>query len=136
MPVGLSDEQWEDLIRLLRMLSEEEVRAVQAFAEELARRDTAVHEARAPYVAPAEVEEGKAHPDEPERWAMSLPATPEECLEFFASGPPGFLPGELDQLLADIDHIRERELDQAGHQVPGTSDQVVEAYCVGSARRL
>ena len=111
MPVGLSDEQWEDLIRLLRVLPEEEVRAVQAFAEELARRKTAVQEARAPYVAPAEVEEGKAHPDKREPRAIPPPATPEECLEFFASGPPGFLPGELDQLLADIEHIREMELD-------------------------
>ena len=109
--MGLSDDQWKDLIRLLRTLTEEEVRAVQAFAEELARRDTAVHEARAPYIAPAEVEEGKAQPDEPEPWAISPPATPEESLGFFASGPPGFLPGELDQLLADIDHIREMELD-------------------------
>ena len=133
MPVGLSDEQWEDLIRLLRSLSEEEIRAVQAFAEELAQRDTAVQEARAPYVAPAEVEAGKAHPDEPERWAISPPATPEHSLDFLASGPPGFLPGELDQLLANIERIREMELDQAGHQVPGTSDQVVEVYCVSSA---
>ena len=111
MPVGLSDDQWKDLIRLLRTLTEEEIRAVQAFAEELARRDTAVQEARAPYIAPAEVEAGKAHPDEPERWAISPPATPEQALDFFSSGPPGFLPGELDQLLADIDHIREMELD-------------------------
>jgi hypothetical protein len=111
MPVGLSDEQWEDLIRLLRMLPEEGIRAVQAFAEELARRETAVQEARAPYVAPAEVEEGKAHPDEPEPRAISPPATPEQALDLISSGPPGFLPGELDQLLADIEHIREMELD-------------------------
>jgi len=111
MPVGLSDEQWEDLIRLLRVLPEEEIRAVQAFAEGLARRETAVQEARAPYVAPAEVEKGKVHSDEPEPWAISPPATPEQALDFISSGPPGFLPGELDQLLADIDHIREMELD-------------------------
>ena len=111
MPVGLSDEQWEDLIRLLRTLSEEGIRAVQAFAEELARRKTAVQETRAPYVAPAEVEEGKAHPDEREPWAISPPATPEQSLGFLVSGPPGFLPGELGQLLADIEHIREMELD-------------------------
>jgi hypothetical protein len=111
MPVGLSDEQWEDVIRLLRTLTEEEIRAVQAFAEELARRDTAVQEARAPYIAPAEVKERKAQPHEPEPWAISPPATPEESLDFFVSGPPGFLPGELDQLLADIEHTREMELD-------------------------
>jgi hypothetical protein len=111
MPVGLSDEQWEDLIRLLRVLPEEGIRAVEAFAEELARRATAVQEARAPYVAPAEVEEGKAHLDGLEPRAIIPPATPEQALDFFASGPPGFLPGELDQLLADIDHIRKMELD-------------------------
>ena len=105
VPVGLSDEQWEDLIRLLRTLSEEGIRAVQAFAEELARRETAIQEARARYIAPAEVEEGRVQSDEPEPWAISPPATPEESLDFIFSGPPGFLPGELDQFLADIDHI-------------------------------
>jgi len=43
---------------------------------------------------------------------IRLLGTLSESLDFLASGPPGFLPGELDQLLADIDLIREMELDK------------------------
>ena len=39
------------------------------------------------------------------------PMTVEEVLDFLASGPPGFAPGELDDLLADIESTREMELD-------------------------
>ncbi len=34
----------------------------------------------------------------------------EELLDFLAFCPPGFLPGELDRLLTDIEHVREMEL--------------------------
>jgi hypothetical protein len=114
MAVGTNNERREDLIRCLRALSEEGIAAVQAFVEELARREVAVQEAQALYAVRAETPEEMVHPDRPERQTLPQLATAEECLDFLASGPPGFLPGELDQLLADIEHIREMELDTPG----------------------
>ena len=55
--------------------------------------------------------EKAARLNELDRDTLARPATAESALEFLASGPPGFLPGELDQLLADIEHLREMELD-------------------------
>jgi hypothetical protein len=111
MAVGTNDERWEDLIRRLRALSEDELAAVRAFVEELTRREVAVQDAQAPYAVRARTAEETVRPDEPERQTVPKLATAEECLDFLAFGPPGFLPGELDQLLADIEHMREMELD-------------------------
>ena len=111
MTVGTNNERWEDLIRRLRALSEEEIAAVWAFVEELARHEVSVQEAQPPYALRARTAEETVRPDEQERQTLSQLTTAEECLDFLASGPPGFLPGELDQLLADIEHIREMELD-------------------------
>jgi hypothetical protein len=111
MAVGTNDERWEDLIRRLRALSEDKLAAVRAFVEELARHERAVQDAQAPYAVRARAAEETVRPDEPERQTVPQLATVEKCLDFLAFGPPGFLPGELDQLLADIEHMREMELD-------------------------
>lgn len=111
MAVSESTGRWEDLIRLLRTLSEEEIAAVQAFVEEVARRRAAVQEARTSYVLPTETAKEAAYPDEREHPPTLNLSTPEESLDFLASGPPGFLPGELDQLLADIEYARQMELE-------------------------
>jgi hypothetical protein len=108
--MGESTGPWEDLICLLQALSEDEVAAARTFIEELARREAGLQEARVPYVVPAEATEGTVRPDEREHQAMTQLATPEELLDFLASGPPGFLPGELDRLLAEIKHARAMEL--------------------------
>jgi hypothetical protein len=111
MAVSESTGRWEDLIRLLRTLSEEEVAAVQALVEEVARRRAAVQEARTSYVLPTETAKEAAYPDERGHPPTLNLSTPEESLDFLASGPPGFLPGELDQLLADIEYARKMELE-------------------------
>ena len=100
-------ERWEDVIRLLHALSEEDIAAVRTLAEELAQRKGAMREARAAYVTPVEIVEDTIRPAEQEH----QPATLEEALDFLASGPAGFLPGELDQLLADIEQARDIELE-------------------------
>ncbi len=120
--VDKSTDQWEDLIRLLRTLSEEEIAAVQTVVEGLARRKVAVREAQVPYVVPVEAVEEVVHstlPPQDSRAALLEcvgiwefePGEFDEILGFLASGPPGFLPGELDCLLADIEHAREIELE-------------------------
>ena len=55
--------------------------------------------------------EKAAGPDEQEHPPTLNLSTPEESLDFLASGPPGFLPGDLDQLLADSESARKLELE-------------------------
>ena len=110
MALNESTDRWEDLVRLLQTLSEEEVAAVQAFTERLARHEVAVQEAHAPYIV-LTATGVETSSDKPEHWTALQLATPVELLDFLASSAPGFLPGELDQLLADIEYAREIELE-------------------------
>lgn len=99
--------QLDDLLHLLRALSKEDLAAVRALVERLTRREMAVKEATAPCVASG----GMAKVVCPgERQMEPAPMTPQEALDFLASGPSGFLPGELDSILADIQYAREMEL--------------------------
>ena len=111
MAVSESSDRLEDLIHLLRTLSEGEIAAVQIFAEGLAQREVAVREAQAAYVVPARTAEKVVRFYERDHLAMPRLANPEELLDFLAFGPPGFLPGELDRLLSDVEHTREMELE-------------------------
>jgi len=111
MAVNESNDRLEDLICLLHTLSEEEVAAVWTFIERLTRHKVAAREAQAAYVVPARTTEEVVRPDEREHRLMPRLANPEESLDFLAFGPPGFLPGELDRLLSDIEHTREMELE-------------------------
>ena len=117
-----STDRWEDLIQLLRTLPEEQIAAVHAIVEGLVRRKVAVREAQVPYVVPVKAVEEVVHPTLPPQSSRAAllervgiwefePSEPDEILGFLASGPPGFLPGELDCLLADIEHAREIELE-------------------------
>ena len=111
MAVSESSDRLEDLIHLLRTLSEGEIAAVQIFAEELAQREVAVREAQAAYVVPARTAEEAVRLYERDHLAMPRLTNSEELLDFLAFGPPGFLSGELDRLLTDIEHMREMELE-------------------------
>lgn len=106
-----SNDRLENLICLLRALPEDEIAAVQTFVEGLARRKVAVQEARAPYIVSTGTMGVMTCLDEREYQTMPRLVTRDELLDLLASGPPGFLPGELDSLLADIEHIREMELE-------------------------
>ena len=109
--MGKNSDPLDDLIRLLRTLPEEEIAAVRAFVEGLVQRGVAVKETPASYVVPITMLEKLAHSGEHECLAVSGPMTLDEALNLLASGPPGFLPGELDGLLADIEQSREMELE-------------------------
>jgi len=109
--VGKNSGQLDDLIRLLRTLPEEEIAAVRVFVEGLVQRGVTVKETPASYVVPITMLEELAHPGEHECLTVSGPMTFDEALDLLASGPPGFLPGELDDLLADIEQSREMELE-------------------------
>jgi len=109
--VGKNSDQLDDLIRLLRTLPEEELAAVRAFVEGLVQRGATVKETPAPYVVPIIMLEELAHPGEHECLTVPGPMTCDEALDLLASGPPGFLPGELDDLLGDIEQSREMELE-------------------------
>jgi len=108
--VGENTDRWEDLVRLLQTLSEEELAAVHNFVEKLTSDKMAVQEAHAPYVV-LTATDVETSPDKIEHWTSLELATPDELLDFLASSAPGFLPGELDQLLADIEQAREMELE-------------------------
>ena len=99
------------MIRVLDTLSDEDITAVRTLVEELAQRKVMAREAQAPYVVPTGAMEKVTRLNELDRDTLPRPATTESALEFLSSGPPGFLPGELEQLLADIEHLREMELD-------------------------
>jgi hypothetical protein len=109
--VGKKSAQLDDLIRLLRTLPEEEIAAVRAFVERLVQRQAAVKETPASYVVPVTMLEELAHPGEHKCLTVSGPMTCDEALNLLASDLPGFLPGELDDLLADIEQSREMELE-------------------------
>jgi len=104
-------EHWDDLIRVLDTLSDEDITAVRTLVEELAQRKGMAREAQTPYAVSTGAIEKVACLNESDWETLPRPATTESALEFLASGPPGFLPGELDQLLADIERLREMELD-------------------------
>jgi len=116
--VGENTDRWEDLVRLLQTLSEEELAAVHNFVEKLTSHKMAVQEAHAPYVVPTATDV-ETSPDKIEHWTSLELATPDELLDFLASGAPGFLSGELDQLLADIEQTREMELETLFHFING-----------------
>ena len=111
MAMSESSNQLENLIRLLRTLPEDKIAAVQTFVEGLARRQAAVQETRAPYIVSTGTVGVMTCLDEREYQTMPRLVTRDELLDLLASGPPGFLPGELDCLLADIEHTREMELE-------------------------
>jgi hypothetical protein len=97
-------------------LSEEEVAAVWSFAKDLTQREVAIQEvvikeAQAPYGVLTGIAEEAICTDEEERQTTPQLATPDELLNFLAFGPPGFLPGELDLLMADVEHARDMELE-------------------------
>jgi len=111
MAMSESSDRLENLIRLLRALPEDEIAAVQTFVEGLARRQVAVQETRAPYIVSTGTMGVMTCLDEREYQIMPRLVNPDELLDLLASGPPGFLPGELDSLLVDIEHTREMELE-------------------------
>jgi hypothetical protein len=103
MAVGESTERLENLIRLLRTLSREEVAAVWHFVEELVQRRVVLKDIRAPYVTPTETAEETIYRTPPQGSREALL----ECL-----GTWEFEPGELDEILADIERARMMELEE------------------------
>jgi len=102
--VGKNSALLDDLIRLLRMLPEEEIAAVHAFVERLVQRETTVKETLASYVVSAEVAENTG---------LQLPlsrGSREALLE--CMGLWKFEPGELDEILADLEESRLMELEE------------------------
>ena len=97
MAVGESMERLENLVRLLRTLSDEEVAAVWRFVEELLRHRAELKETQAPYVAPVKTAGEMNHRTPPRGSREALL----ECLGTWA-----FDPGELDEIMADIEQVR------------------------------
>lgn len=104
MAVGKHSNQLDDLIRLLRTLPEEEIAAVRVFVEGLVQRGATVKETLAPYAVSAEVA-GNTGPRLPlsrgSREALL------ECIGLWK-----FEPGELDEILADLEESRLMELEE------------------------
>jgi hypothetical protein len=94
MAVGESMELLENLVRLLRTLSDEEIAAVWHFVEGLVRHRAELKETQSPSVKTAE-EMSHRTPPRGSREALL------ECLGTWA-----FDPGELDEILADIEQVR------------------------------
>jgi hypothetical protein len=103
MAVGESTERLENLIRLLRTLSREEVAAVCHFVEGLVQHRAILKDIQAPYVASAETAEATIYRTPPQGSGEALL----ECL-----GTWEFEPGELDEILADIERARMMELEE------------------------
>jgi len=95
--VGESMERLENLVRLLRTLSDEEIAAVWRFVEGLVRHSAELKETQAPYAAPVKTAEEAIHRTPPQGSREALI----ECLGIWA-----FDPGELDEILADIERVR------------------------------
>jgi hypothetical protein len=95
--VGESMERLENLVRLLHTLSDEEIAAAWRFVEGLVRHRAELKETQAPYVAPAKTAEEAIHRTPPRGSREALV----ECLGTWA-----FDPGELDEILADIEQVR------------------------------
>lgn len=110
MVMSENSDRLENFIRLLRTLPEDEIAAVQTFVEGLARRQVAVQETRAPYTVSTGTV-GVMTCFDAKYQTMPRLVNPDELLDLLVSGPPGFLPGELDCLLADIEHTRGMELE-------------------------
>lgn len=102
--MGKNSDPLDDLIRLLRTLPEEEIAAVRVFVEGLVQRETTVKEALASYIVSAEAAEN-AGPQLPlsrgSREALL------ECIGLWK-----FEPGELDEILADLEESRLMELEE------------------------
>lgn len=110
-----STDRWEYLIRLLRALADGHNATVATFSQELDERPvtaqkTMVKEPQPAYRIPTKTREKVVCTDKEKHQIVSRLVTPDELLDFLALGPPGFLPGELERLMADIDYVREMEL--------------------------
>jgi hypothetical protein len=101
--VGESTERLENLIGLLRTFSDEEVAAVWHFVEGLVQHRAILKDIQAPYVASAETAEEAIYHTPPQGSHEALL----ECL-----GTWEFEPGELDEILADIERARMMELEE------------------------
>ena len=102
--VGKNSAQLDDLIRLLRTLPEEEVAAVYAFVERLVQRKTAMKETLAPYIVSTEVAENTGLRSPLSRGSREALL---ECMGLWK-----FEPGELDEILADLEESRLMELEE------------------------
>ena len=96
MAVGESAERLENLVRLLRTLSDEEIAAVWRFVKGLVRHRAELKETQAPYAAPVKTAEEMVHRTPPRGSREALL----ECL-----GTWTFDPGELDEIMADIEQV-------------------------------
>ena len=94
MAVDESIERLENLIGLLRTLSDEDIAAVWHFVEGLVQRRAILKDIQAPYVTPAETAKETIYRTPPQGSREALL----ECL-----GTWEFEPGELDEILADSD---------------------------------
>ncbi len=103
MAMSESNDRLENLIRLLRTLPEDEIAVVQTFVEGLARRQAAVQEARAPYTVSTGVAEDVVYWTPPQQGSRDALL---ECVGIWEFGP-----GELDEILGDIEQSRMMELE-------------------------
>ena len=94
--VGESAERLENLVRLLRTLSDEEIAAVWRFVKGLVQHRGGLKETQAPYVAPVKMAEEMIHRTPPRGSREALL----ECLGTWA-----FDSGELDEIMADIEQV-------------------------------
>ncbi len=118
--VDKSTDRWTYLTRLLRALANGDNATVTAVSQELNERPTTtqktiVKEPQPTYRILSKTGEKVVYTDEKEYQVVSQLVAPDELLDFLASGPPGFLPDELERLMADIDHAREMELSISGN---------------------